>query len=63
LHVLDQTNSLLFHRAFSSDYSTELGLKAAERRTMLHSMVEYYQLQLEGFGKIKSLQVLSEVFS
>lgn len=35
----------------------------SNRRTLLHSIVEYYQIHLEGMGEIKSLSVLSELFS
>lgn len=35
----------------------------AARRDLLHDLLSYYGLHLEGMGKIHSLEVLSEVFS
>ncbi len=39
------------------------GLDNARRRRLLADLMHYYHLHLEGMGKIKSLDVLTEVFS
>jgi DNA repair protein RecO (recombination protein O) len=38
-------------------------LHYTDRRDLLHNMLRYYELHLEGMGKIKSLEVLSAVFA
>jgi DNA repair protein RecO (recombination protein O) len=40
-----------------------LDLRHADRRNLLAGLLRYYELHLEGMGKIKSLAVLTEVFS
>jgi len=63
LHTLDLDESMALSHLISADYSSTLRIHSAMRRSLLTSIVEYYQLQLEGFGEVKSLPILIEVFS
>jgi len=63
LHTLDRSDSQGFYALIGADYSSSIELKSDLRRRLLKSLVEYYRLQLEGFGEVKSLPVLMEVFS
>ncbi len=45
----------------SYDTLAELRLSPAERRSMLQALVDYYRLHIDGFGEVRSLQVLEEV--
>lgn len=63
IHTLDLHNSTDFKEILASDYGTRLSLSQDRRRKVLDSLVEYYRLHLEGFGEVKSLKVLKEVFS
>jgi DNA repair protein RecO (recombination protein O) len=63
LHTLDQDVSRHFAELISSEYDTEIRMIASVRRKLLWALVEYYRLHLEGFGEVKSLPVLMEVFS
>ncbi len=52
--------SALAEAAFADD---NLTLSNIDRRNLLGNLLHYYELHLEGMGKIKSLAVLTEVFS
>lgn len=47
----------------ASNGEIELKLSSQERRVALHNIVEYYQIHMEGMGKVKSLRILAELFS
>lgn len=63
LHTLDQGESMSFARLFSSKYDGTLKMSSSMRRKLLNALVDYYRLHLEGFGEVKSLPILIEVFS
>jgi hypothetical protein len=63
LHTLDRDESFEFSTLTRADYSSSLRIHSHMRRKLLTSIVEYYRLQLEGFGEVKSLPILIEVFS
>ena len=63
LHTLDRMDSQGFSILIHADYSSNLEFQGDLRRRLLKSLVDYYRLQLEGFGEVKSLPVLMEVFS
>lgn len=63
LHTMDSEESQAFYALKRADYSSILEIKPKMRRGLLTSIVEYYRLHLEGFGEVKSLPVLIEVFS
>ncbi|UKJ07344.1 DNA repair protein RecO [Solitalea lacus] len=41
----------------------QLKISSAERKVLLHTLVEYYELHVDNFGKLKSLEVLEEVLA
>jgi DNA repair protein RecO (recombination protein O) len=63
LHTLNKEESDIFRKVLSMDDYGISHLRNEERRKLLNRIVEYYQLHFEGFGQVKSLPVLREVFS
>ena len=60
----DTENSSLLHELLGVTFSdmSELSINQDIRIRFLDYMMDYYRLHLHGFGKIKSLSVLHEVF-
>jgi len=46
-----------------ADYGHPIVLHRAERKELLSGMLNYYQLHMENFGEIRSLQILQEVLA
>jgi DNA repair protein RecO (recombination protein O) len=46
-----------------ADYGHPIVLHRAERKELLAGMLNYYQLHMENFGEIRSLQILQEVLA
>lgn len=63
LHTLPDRESEAWCKMVRADYESDLILGKEMRRRMLNAVVDYYRLHLEGFGEVKSLPVLIEVFS
>jgi DNA repair protein RecO (recombination protein O) len=64
VHTLAQEQSKRVSNLLQADFGDKsTGLTNASRRAMLNTIVEYYQIHLEGLGPIKSLPVLIDVFS
>lgn len=64
LHMLSSVNSKSFFDLAVSDMNEKsLQISNTQRRNLLKGIIEYYQIQLEGMGNIKSLDILMEVFS
>ena len=63
LHTIDPEESLAFYEIMLATYSSSLKIQPEMRRRLITSIVEYYRLHLEGFGEVKSLPILIEVFS
>jgi DNA repair protein RecO (recombination protein O) len=61
---LDQDESELFDSLINIDQerSHEIDITNATRNRMLEIIILYYQMHLIGFGDIKSLEVLNQVF-
>jgi DNA repair protein RecO (recombination protein O) len=51
--------SALFH----ADYGQEVLMKRGQRQAVLAALIYYYQLHMESFGDLRSLQILQEVLS
>jgi len=63
MHTLSGEESALFMRATLPELSNRsFVLSKAERRALLQLLVTYYQLHFEGFGDVKSLKILMEIF-
>lgn len=61
---LDRSRSMNFSKLALAPIDGEgLGITGVDRRLLLADLLRYYEFHLDGMGKIKSLTVLTEVFS
>lgn len=62
--AMDQAGSALLRRlmAADEDHSRSAVFSLDERRYLMHKLLEYLKLHVEGMGRIKSLEVLEAVF-
>jgi DNA repair protein RecO (recombination protein O) len=51
--------SALFHAA----YGQEVVMKRGQRQAVLAALIYFYQLHMESFGDLRSLQILQEVLA
>jgi DNA repair protein RecO (recombination protein O) len=60
----DSDSSLLLHELLGTTFNDrlELSINKDVRIRFLEYMMDYYRLHLQGFGRIKSLSVLREIF-
>ncbi len=64
IHTLNEERSNCLRKVFEAgSLGNSLHLSQLARRQALNDMMMYYQLHLDGMGKVKSLDVLEEVFS
>ncbi|HKL03980.1 MAG TPA: DNA repair protein RecO [Cryomorphaceae bacterium] len=63
LHMLDTDEAASLSKLIQLNFQDEIKLSNASRRKLLYGLVEYYQLQLEGFGSLKSLPIMMEIFA
>lgn len=64
LHMIYPDLGRVFYEIANRDFNKETTkMTNIDRRKLLYSIIEYYQIQLEGLGEIKSLPVLIEIFS
>jgi len=64
LHMIYRELAKVFYEISNKDFNKEATkMNNPDRRKLLYAIIEYYQIQLEGFGEIKSLPVLVEIFS
>lgn len=64
IHYMNNDESAIFSSILTKSFS-DLGLISITRNTrfsLLEKLVEYYTLHIDGFGKIKSLMILREIF-
>jgi len=63
-HYISGAFSEMFHQlsVISFNKMDELSFSANQRRKMLNTLITYYQLHLTGFGEVKSLEVLQQLF-
>jgi DNA repair protein RecO (recombination protein O) len=63
-HYLNKTEAKTFSEIMNTgfDESAKLQIPKKLRLAMLDNIVEYYCLHIDGIGKIKSLQILKELF-
>lgn len=61
---LDQQQSEIFDKLLKSEIETGklIEMTSAMRKKLLEKIIIYYQVHLIGFGEIKSLEVLSQLF-
>lgn len=63
-HFLDKAESATLLNLLRINYRnmTYFRFSRAERQLLLSQIVSYYQLHIQGFGEIKSLDVMKEIF-
>lgn len=63
--ILEPPYTALWTQVLNANFDTlyELKISPAERKVLLEKVLDYYALHSEGFGKVKSLEVLEEVLS
>ena len=63
-HYISGSFAEMFHHLSMTSFNnlSDLSFSASQRRKMLNTLVAYYQLHLTGFGEIKSLEVLQQLF-
>lgn len=63
-HYISGVYAELFHQlSFTSVSNLEnLSFTTSQRRKMVNTLITYYQLHLSGFGEVKSLEVLQQLF-
>ncbi|MBN2520641.1 MAG: DNA repair protein RecO C-terminal domain-containing protein, partial [Bacteroidales bacterium] len=64
-HYLTKEQSFLLSKILShqgNDYEIK-GMNNSYRSDLLEKIIEYYQIHLEGFSNIKSLEVFKEIFN
>ena len=50
-------------RLIQSDYGTPIVMTKNQRKELLGALIRYYQLHVESFGDLRSLQILQEVLA
>lgn len=63
VHTLNREEAKAFDLCASSDFDVPVTSSNVVKRKVLSGIVTYYKLQLEGFGELKSLPILMELFS
>jgi len=63
-HYMDKEESLLFSKLQTSGFEQlpQIRITKEERSKMLNKLLEFYYLHNDKMGKVKSVEVLSEVF-
>jgi DNA repair protein RecO (recombination protein O) len=59
----DSDYVILMNQLITADYQTPIGMSRGARNHLLETIILFYQLHVEDFGEMKSLQVLREVLS
>ena len=60
LHSINSDESLLLHQFLEGNHN--LHLSKEQRNRMVNVLVNYFEMHIPDFGKVKSLEVLEEVF-
>ncbi|MCA1763585.1 MAG: DNA repair protein RecO [Cryomorphaceae bacterium] len=63
LHMLNREETALLAQILQAKFGDKLVVPNKVRRKLLHGIVEYFQLQLEGFRSLKSLPIMLEIFA
>lgn len=60
----DKISGLLLNTLLNGSFSslTELTVNQEDRQKFLENIMDYYRLHIQGFGKVKSLAVLHEIY-
>ena len=63
-HQLNEIDSALLHQflKLNNNERLMLSLVKTQRKDLLHTLITYYKVQIDGFGQLKSLVVLEKLF-
>ena len=61
--MLNREETAFLAQILQAKFGDKLVVPNKVRRKLLHGIVEYFQLQLEGFGSLKSLPIMLEIFA
>jgi DNA repair protein RecO (recombination protein O) len=61
-HFIPKELSEKFALLMEADYTSQLDISAADRRSLSNYLIEFFTLHVDGFGNIKSQQVLEQVW-
>ncbi|MFV0345019.1 MAG: DNA repair protein RecO [Bacteroidales bacterium] len=62
-NFLDSELSMTACRFFIRSHTPDINLSRSERNKLLHALIKYFSIHLDGINKINSLEVLQEVFA
>lgn len=54
-------SKIFFEMSQASSFSQKLTIHRKQRQLLLEKMIQYYQFHLQGFGELKSLDILKEI--
>lgn len=60
-HWMDEQEERLLDQLLQTTYSSSFTVTYTQRQSLLNGLLRFYQTHIDGFGEIKSLQVLQEV--
>ncbi|HMJ69114.1 MAG TPA: DNA repair protein RecO [Cyclobacteriaceae bacterium] len=61
--VMDYDEESVLTQVINAGYDTEIPITNVQRRNVLDALVRFYSMHVEGFGMMKSVEVLREIFS
>jgi len=63
-HQLNAIDSTLLHQFLNLNIEErlQLALTKIQRKDLLNALIQYYKIQIENFGQLKSLPVLEKIF-
>ncbi len=63
-HYISGVFTEMFHQLLLTSFNSlgNLSFTSGQRRKLLNTLITYYQLHLTGFGELKSLEVLQQLF-
>lgn len=59
--LISDEEEIILKKLITSDYQTHVAMTTHQRRSLLEVMLRFYRQHLEGFGEMKSIQILREV--
>lgn len=62
-NFLDSELSIMACRFFGRNQTSDMNLSRSERNKLLHALIKYFSIHLDGINKINSLEILQEVFA
>jgi DNA repair protein RecO (recombination protein O) len=61
--LLDKEDEALLKKLLTAEYSQVIPMNQSSRRNVLDALLRFYATHSEGFGEVRSVQVLKEMFN